>query len=145
MSNQNMKSWSELIACTFVEFQNKKKLLLSDLHLFIYRTRVIISHGLYFIHPIFHCSLYCRAANISQFFYGIVSIRNHLHIAIKNRRCVPFANNLKKLILNPFLITTCVSRSKIHAAVLLLMKYKQSKVDFVVLLLIKYKQLKVDT
>ena len=32
----------------------------------VYRTRTIISHGLYIFYPIFHCGLYCRAVNIKD-------------------------------------------------------------------------------
>ena len=32
----------------------------------IYRTRAIISRGLYTFYPIFHCGLYCRAVSITE-------------------------------------------------------------------------------
>ena len=31
----------------------------------IYRTRAIISRGLYIFYPIFHCGLYCRAVSVT--------------------------------------------------------------------------------
>ena len=34
-----------------------------------YRTRAIISRGLYNLYPTFHCGLYSKAANIRQFMY----------------------------------------------------------------------------
>ena len=31
----------------------------------IYRTRAIITRGLYIFYPIFHCGLYCRAVSVT--------------------------------------------------------------------------------
>ena len=34
--------------------------------IFTYRTRAIITRGLYIFYPIFHCSLYCRAVSVTD-------------------------------------------------------------------------------
>ena len=31
-----------------------------------YSTRAIITHGLYFFYPIFHCGLYCREVTVTD-------------------------------------------------------------------------------
>ena len=57
--------------------------------IFRYRTRAIISRGLYIFYPIFHCGLYCRAVSVtdnlcSKQFLGLKSaVYNQEHFQIK--------------------------------------------------------------
>ena len=45
----------------------KKVLALNLLiYIHIYRTRAIITRGLYIFYPIFHCGLYCRAVSVTD-------------------------------------------------------------------------------
>ena len=51
--------------------QNTDKTEMAVLHMQVdlcsmYRTRAIITRGLYFFYPIFHCGLYCREVTVTD-------------------------------------------------------------------------------